>query len=223
MPLIVWLIITHEFTAAFVLFLLGGLSGCGQWLSCQRFGWQTELGAYLDPIADKAFLVSIYVTLGLADRLPVWLVIAVVTANMLIIETLSLCVDTVAPRSHRLSAPRSARPIPLAQLVFPSLVLAEPHLGSRLSRLWPCSSGSQAPLAVLSAAVYFWVSLERYRDALSLGLRRYPRARAVRKPPEAARVPQVSFVTLCRIEWRGGFPCSTGASDAVDKRFSGAD
>ena len=76
-PLIVWLIISHEMATAFVLFLLAGLSDAVDGYLAKRFGWHTELGAYLDPIADKALLVSIYVTLGFANYLPAWLVIAV--------------------------------------------------------------------------------------------------------------------------------------------------
>ena len=62
-PLIVWLIITDEMGAAFVLFVVAGLSDAVDGYLAKRFGWHTELGAYLDPIADKALLVSIYVTL----------------------------------------------------------------------------------------------------------------------------------------------------------------
>ncbi|HET9935307.1 MAG TPA: CDP-alcohol phosphatidyltransferase family protein, partial [Methyloceanibacter sp.] len=58
-PFVVWLIITHEMTAAFVLFLLAGLSDAADGYIAKRYGWRSELGAYLDPIADKALLVSI--------------------------------------------------------------------------------------------------------------------------------------------------------------------
>ena len=64
-PLIVWLLITHEMAAAFVLFLLAGLSDAADGYLAKRFGWHTELGAYLDPIADKILLVSVYLTLAL--------------------------------------------------------------------------------------------------------------------------------------------------------------
>ena len=47
-PLIVWLIISHEMAAAFVLFLLAGLSDAADGYLAKRFGWQTELGTYLD-------------------------------------------------------------------------------------------------------------------------------------------------------------------------------
>ena len=69
----------------------------------KRYGWNTELGAYLDPIADKALLVSIYVTLGLAGHLPVWLVIAVVSRDILIVGAVVL--------SWMMSRPLSMQPL----------------------------------------------------------------------------------------------------------------
>ena len=89
-PLVVWLIITHEMLPAFLLFLLAGLSDAADGFLAKRYGWNTELGAYLDPIADKALLVSIYVTLGLAGQLPAWLVIAVVSRDILIVGAVVL-------------------------------------------------------------------------------------------------------------------------------------
>ena len=51
----------------------------------RRYNLRTELGAYLDPLADKALLVSVYVSLGLLKVLPAWLVILVVTRDVLIV------------------------------------------------------------------------------------------------------------------------------------------
>ena len=102
-PLVVWLIITHEMQAAFLLFLLAGLSDAADGFLAKRYGWDSELGAYLDPIADKALLVSIYVTLGFAGHLPVWLVIAVVSRDILIVGAVVL--------SWMLSRPLSMQPL----------------------------------------------------------------------------------------------------------------
>jgi cardiolipin synthase len=43
--------------------------GIDGWLA-KTFKLQTELGAYLDPVADKALLISIYVTLAVIGELP---------------------------------------------------------------------------------------------------------------------------------------------------------
>ena len=47
---------------------------------------RTELGAYLDPLADKLLIVSIFIALGVRNELPLWLVIAVVSRDILIVR-----------------------------------------------------------------------------------------------------------------------------------------
>jgi cardiolipin synthase len=153
-PVVIWLIVTHEMTAAFVLFLLAGFSDAADGYLAKRYGWRTELGAYLDPIADKALLVSIYVTLGFNSHLPVWLVIAVVSRDILIIGALLL--------SWVLSRPVPIRPLliskvnTLAQIVLAGFVLAElgVDLGAKdlIAVLIPVTGA----LTIASAAAYFW-------------------------------------------------------------------
>ena len=153
-PLIVWLIITHEMTAAFLLFLLAGLSDGADGFLAKRYGWRSELGAYLDPIADKALLVSIYVTLGFAGHLPVWLVIAVVSRDILIVGAVVL--------SWMLSRPLTMQPLLIskantfAQIVLAGLVLAELGLGLGLHQLVMVLIWVAGSLTIISAAAYFW-------------------------------------------------------------------
>ena len=147
-PLVVWLIIDHQMEAAFLLFLLAGLSDAADGYLAKRYGWNSELGAYLDPIADKALLVSIYVTLGFAGHLPVWLVIAVVSRDILIVGAVVL--------SWMLSRPLSMRPLlvskanTLSQIVLAGLVLAELGLGLGLH-----ASGERADLGDRRADHHF--------------------------------------------------------------------
>src|SRR5215471_18048579 len=69
-PVMVWAIITGWMLAAFLLFLAAGLSDAVDGYLAKRFGMTSELGAYLDPLADKALIVSIYVTLGITGDIP---------------------------------------------------------------------------------------------------------------------------------------------------------
>jgi cardiolipin synthase len=153
-PLIVWLIISHEMTAAFLLFLLAGFSDAADGFLAKRFGWRSELGAYLDPIADKALLVSIYVTLGFAGHLPVWLVIAVVSRDILIVGAVVL--------SWMLSRPLRMQPLliskanTLSQIVLAGLVLAELGLGLGMHEIVNVLIWVTGALTIISAAAYFW-------------------------------------------------------------------
>ena len=156
-PVVVWLIIDHEMTAAFLLFLLAGFSDAADGYIAKRYGWRSELGAYLDPIADKALLVSIYVTLGLAGHLPVWLVIAVVSRDSLIVGAVVL--------SWMLSRPLTMHPLLIskvntfAQIVLAGLVLAELGLGLGLEPVVKVLIWVTGALTILSAAAYFWAWL----------------------------------------------------------------
>lgn len=153
-PLLVWLIIDHEMLAAFIVFILAGLSDGADGYLAKRYGWHTELGAYLDPIADKALLVTIYVTLGLAGHLPVWLVIAVVSRDIFIVGAVLL--------AWMMSRPITVRPLLIskvntcAQIALAGVVLAELGLSLGLGALVWVLIWLTGTFTILSAAAYFW-------------------------------------------------------------------
>jgi len=157
-PLVVWLIVSHEMRAAFILFLLAGVSDAADGYLANRFDWRTELGAYLDPIADKLLLVSIYVTLGLSNQLPAWLVIAVVSRDILIIGAflLSLVLSRPVPIHPLLISKANT----LAQIVLAGLVLAELGLGLGLEQLVAVLIPVTGTLTIISAGAYFWAWLK---------------------------------------------------------------
>jgi cardiolipin synthase len=84
-PLTVWLILDGRLSAAFAMFVAAGASDAIDGWIAKRWGQRTELGALLDPIADKTLLVAIFVTLGIAGYLPAWLVILAVFRDLLIV------------------------------------------------------------------------------------------------------------------------------------------
>lgn len=84
-PAMVWAIVTREHEAAFWIFLSAGISDALDGFLAKRFGLTSVLGAYLDPIADKALLVTTYVVLAAYGWLPVWLVALVVFRDVVIV------------------------------------------------------------------------------------------------------------------------------------------
>src|SRR5262249_22936238 len=78
-PIVVWAIASGAMWIAFLLFLAAGVSDAIDGYLAKRFNMTTVLGAYLDPLADKALIVSIYLTLGINNLIPRWLVIMVVS------------------------------------------------------------------------------------------------------------------------------------------------
>lgn len=84
-PATVWLMLSGRIEAAFWVFLGAGASDAVDGFLAKRFNWKTPLGGFLDPMADKALLVCIYVLLGAKDMLPDWLVALVVLRDVMIL------------------------------------------------------------------------------------------------------------------------------------------
>ncbi|MGH1417774.1 MAG: CDP-alcohol phosphatidyltransferase family protein [Hyphomicrobiaceae bacterium] len=149
-PVIFWLLVTDQTQLAFILFVVAGISDAVDGYLAKRFDWATELGAYLDPLADKLLIVSVFVALGLNGDLPSWLVIAVVTRDLLIIAAVVL--------SWLLAAPVRIKPLivskanTLVQIVLAATVLADQGydlgLGSlRWVLIWLTAAFTVASLA----------------------------------------------------------------------------
>lgn len=89
-PVVIWAITQGHMMLAFWVFVAAGISDAIDGFIAKRFNAQTEFGAYLDPIADKALLMSIYVTLSIEMLLPRWIVIAVVSRDIMIMGAVIL-------------------------------------------------------------------------------------------------------------------------------------
>ncbi len=84
-PLLIWLVVENHSLAALWLFALSGLTDSLDGFVAKRFHLETELGQYLDPLADKLLLLSGFITLTFLDLLPLWLTLMVVTRDVLIV------------------------------------------------------------------------------------------------------------------------------------------
>lgn len=84
-PVVIWAILDDRMALAFWLFVGAGLSDAVDGFLARRLSCVSVVGEYLDPLADKALLMSIYVTLGSEGYLPNWIVILVVSRDVLII------------------------------------------------------------------------------------------------------------------------------------------
>lgn len=84
-PVIVSMIVAGQWRDAFFVFLIAGASDAADGWLAKTFDLRTELGAFLDPLADKALLMSIYVALGIAHAIPATLAILVVSRDVMIL------------------------------------------------------------------------------------------------------------------------------------------
>jgi cardiolipin synthase (CMP-forming) len=81
----------HQHLAlSIALFGVAAVSDAADGFLAKRFGWQSELGALLDPIADKLLLATVFVTLSLLKLVPLWLMLAVVARDVIIVSGAAL-------------------------------------------------------------------------------------------------------------------------------------
>ncbi len=121
-PIIVWAIASSQMEIAFAIFVIAGVSDAVDGFLAKRFNMASELGALLDPLADKALLVSIYVALGIWGAVPRWIVILVVSRDIMIVAAVIV--------SWLFGKPIPMKPLmvsklnTVAQVAFAALVLA---------------------------------------------------------------------------------------------------
>lgn len=105
------------------LFAVAAVSDGADGLLAKRFGWQTELGAILDPAADKLLLTTVFVTLAFLGAIPIWLMLATISRDLVIV------LGAVAYRVY--CGPLQIRPSVISklntvgQLLFVASVIAE--------------------------------------------------------------------------------------------------
>jgi cardiolipin synthase len=162
-PLIVWATLEGDYGLAFGALLVAGASDAVDGYLARRFNLKTDLGAHLDAVADKALLVSVYVTLGIMKVLPSWLVILVVSRDLLIIGAVVLARLLRRPlvmAPHLLSKVNTVAQILLAVSVLGMLAAVGEVTGA--IRLGYAAVGL---LTAASGAVYLMAWLRHVRHA----------------------------------------------------------
>jgi cardiolipin synthase len=156
-PLVIVMIVGANWEAAFVLFVVAGISDAIDGFLAKRCGMASELGAWLDPVADKALIVSIYVTLAVVGAIPVWLVVLVVARDLMIVAAVIL--------SWLLQKPLTIAPIVVsklntaAQIAFAALALGSRAFGVDLGSVALACELLVALLTLASMTAYlaFWL------------------------------------------------------------------
>jgi len=156
-PVVVWAITSGEMRIAFLLFLAAGVSDAVDGFLAKRFHMASELGAYLDPLADKALIVSIYVSLGIAGVLPIALVILVVSRDIMIVGAFLL--SWLVDRPMKVKPLLVSKANTVAQILLATLVLAEQGFGFDFNVVTKLTMVLVAVLTLVSIAFYLaeWV------------------------------------------------------------------
>ncbi len=89
-PVIVIFLMQGSFGKAMITFVVAAITDALDGFLARTLGQQTVLGAYLDPIADKALLASSFVTLSVLRVIPGWLTVIVISRDIIILLGISV-------------------------------------------------------------------------------------------------------------------------------------
>jgi cardiolipin synthase (CMP-forming) len=122
-PITVWLMLESRWAWALGMFVAAGVSDAIDGWLARKMNARTTLGHYLDPMADKALLVAVFVTLAFKGAVPTWLVLLIVTRDLLIVGGALLL--------YMVGQPIKMDPLPIskvntvAQIVLAGMVLLQ--------------------------------------------------------------------------------------------------
>ena len=105
-PAFVLLVVYGRLGAALLVFITAGATDAFDGLIARRAGQRTSLGAWLDPMADKLLLVTTFIVLTLpgitlTNHLPIWLTVAVISRDIVIVGVVAVVNLAVGPRTFR--------------------------------------------------------------------------------------------------------------------------
>ena len=141
-----WLLLEERYGGALLLFMIAGVSDALDGFLAKYYGWTSELGGLLDPIADKLLLIGAILALGWLNELPGWLVALVIARDVLIVSG--------AMTYHLWVAPFHAAPLlisklnTLMQLLLVCVVI--------IDRLTPLPAGLLTSSVYLTALTTIW-------------------------------------------------------------------
>jgi len=157
-PAFVILVVYGMLGWALLVFATAGITDALDGLIARRSGQKTSLGAWLDPMADKLLLVTAFVVLtlpglGLANRLPIWLTVLIISRDVVIVLTVAIVSLAIGPRVFR---PSIFGKIATATYIVTAVVaMLFNYLGYRSMLVVACVYASLV-ITLVSSFHYIW-------------------------------------------------------------------
>jgi cardiolipin synthase len=141
---------------ALITFLTAGATDMLDGLIARTTGQNTELGAWLDPMADKLLLVTMFIVLtlpdiGSANQLPLWFTILVISRDVAIVATVAVFNLAVGPRTFR---PSMFGKVATATYILTGVVTLYYNYLDQPSRVVTAFIYASLAITVISAADY---------------------------------------------------------------------
>ncbi len=150
-PFFINLMIYNYYREALAVFLVACITDALDGMIARLTKTQTTLGAFLDPMADKLLIISAFVTLVLLGKLPVWLVIIVVSRDAIL--TMGSLVIYFITHDIRIRPSIIGKATTVLQLIVVTLSLVLLNFGTDMG-LMPVLQWATAGATIASGAQY---------------------------------------------------------------------
>jgi cardiolipin synthase (CMP-forming) len=161
-PLFVIYLIKDLFFSALIVFAIAGLSDGLDGFIARYFNQRTELGAYLDPIADKLLIISAFVSLAVLKIMPGWLTVIVISRDVLIL--LGIAVFSITDISIDIKPSFISKCTTVVQIITVIFILLNPEISHaefiKYSLYW-----ISAGLSILSGFHYIYIGMNIIQSA----------------------------------------------------------
>lgn len=162
-PVLIMLLKYEMFPGALLLFLLAGISDGLDGYIAKRFRYETQLGAILDPVADKVLLVSCFIVLTVMNHLPFWLLVVVAFRDIVIVGGYLLLV--ILEGGVKMEPTRISKLNTVFQISLVTVVLVKLALGLEVSVVIESLILLVTLTSVFSGGHYVWVwAFQRSED-----------------------------------------------------------
>jgi cardiolipin synthase len=152
-PLAFWMVLVHRIDDAFLLFVAAGVSDALDGWLARRYGGNA-IGALMDPVADKALLVTMYITLATVGALPAWLAILVVFRDLLIVG--GICVLAVLGHAVTIRPLYISKLNTVVQILLIGITLLQGGFGFGIPGLADVLTWCVMATTLASGATYVW-------------------------------------------------------------------
>jgi cardiolipin synthase len=165
-PVFVMAYTSENFNLAWILFAIAGLTDALDGFLARIWNQRTELGAMLDPLADKTLLVTSFICLALKGWLPIWLTILVVSRDAIIIGGLAVLSFWGVDVRRRIKPIWISKFTTAAQILLVIFVMVQRSFDFDFAMILDVAVWGTAIVTVISGVAYVRKGFELFSDEI---------------------------------------------------------
>ncbi|MDX8397468.1 MAG: CDP-alcohol phosphatidyltransferase family protein [Mariprofundaceae bacterium] len=131
-PVIVYMVLINEAWIAVGLMVAAAITDMLDGAIARYFDQRTTVGAYLDPLADKIMLISLFITLFIIEQVPLFVFLAVIFRDLIIV--LGAVAYELVTRQLTMQPSMLSKATTFFQIIYIALLLL--NMATEIPTIW---------------------------------------------------------------------------------------